>query len=393
MKQLIIIGIICLAVAGVYFYIQKNVGDIRPALLPSKKLPSIPPPVQQTAKMGQQIDIPLKLSGDYKIGIFAKDLGQARDLVLSPDGTMLVSDPEGGRVIAMPDKNNDGVADENIILLEGLRRPHGIAFFKSWLYVAEEDMVVRYQFDEVNLKVKKDRLLFALPRGGQHFTRSITFDKNGKMFVSLGSTCDVCFEKHPWIAAVIISDFDGKAPEIFAKGLRNAVFLTTNPQTQEIWTTEMGRDFLGDNAPPDEINILKKSANYGWPVCYGNKVYDQSFAQETPTYCEGTVAPVYTIAAHSAPLGLKFVSSKLFSKWNGDLLVAYHGSWNRSTPIGYKVVRLDVEDGVVKSEEDFVTGFLDGSQAYGRPVDMEFDKSGYLYISDDKRGEVYIVSP
>ena len=392
MKQFIIIGIICLIAVGIYYYFQKSVGDIRPAILPSKKLPTASPSTAQTSKMGEQIDIPLKLSEGYKIGIFAKDLGKARDLALSSGGTMLVSDPDGGRVIAMPDKNNDGVADENVTLLEGLRLPHGIAFYKNWLFIAEEDKVIRYEFDELNLKVKQDQLLFALPRGGRHFTRSITFDNDGKMFVSLGSTCDVCFEKHPWIAAVIISDVDGKTPEIFAKGLRNAVFITTNPQTQEIWGTEMGRDFLGDNAPPDEINILKKSANYGWPVCYGDRIYDRSFGQENTAYCQGTVAPIYNIAAHSAPLGLKFVSSKQFSKWNGDLLVAYHGSWNRSTPIGYKVVRLDVEGGVVKSEEDFVTGFLDGSQAYGRPVDMEFDKSGYLYISDDKRGVVYIVS-
>ena len=392
MKQFIIFGIICLIIAGIYFYIQKNIGDLRPALLPSKKNPTLPPASKQTSKMGESIDIPLKLPDGYNIGIFAKNLGKARDLTLSARGTMLVSDPDGGRVIAMPDKNNDGIADENIILLEGLRSPHGIAFYNKWLFVAEEDKIIRYEFDEVNLKAKQDRLLFALPSGGRHFTRSITFDNSGKMFVSLGSTCDVCFEKHPWIGAVIISDADGKTPEIFAKGLRNAVFLTTNPKTQEIWGTEMGRDFLGDNTPPDEINILKSDGNYGWPVCYGNRIYDQSFGQETPTYCDDTVAPVYNIAAHSAPLGLKFIDSSQFPDWNGDLLVAYHGSWNRSAPIGYKVVRLDVDGSTVKSEEDFLAGFLEGSEAYGRPVDIEFDKSGYLYVSDDKRGVVYIVS-
>jgi len=392
MKQFIIIGIICLIAIGFYFYLQNNIGDIRPAFLPSKNIPTLAPSSVQTSKMGEQIDIPLKVPDGYKIGIFAKNLGKARDLTLSPQGTMLVSDPDGGRVLVMPDKNNDGIADENITVLEGLRLPHGIAFYKNWLFVAEEDKVVRYEFDEVNLKVKQDRLLFALPRGGRHFTRTITFENNGKMYVSLGSTCDVCFEKHPWIAAVIISDAEGKTPEIFAKGLRNAVFITTNPQTQEIWGTEMGRDFLGDNAPPDEINILKKSANYGWPVCYGNRVYDQSFGQETQTYCDDTIAPVYNIAAHSAPLGLKFIDSAQFPDWKGDLLVAYHGSWNRSTPIGYKVVRLDVVGNTVRSEHDFVTGFLDGSQAYGRPVDMELDKSGYLYVSDDKRGVIYFIS-
>ena len=143
MKQFIIIGIICLIAVGIYYYFQKSVGDIRPAILPSKKLPTASPSTAQTSKMGEQIDIPLKLSEGYKIGIFSKDLGKARDLALSSGGTMLVSDPDGGRVIAMPDKNNDGVADENVTLLEGLRLPHGIAFYKNWLFIAEEDKVIR----------------------------------------------------------------------------------------------------------------------------------------------------------------------------------------------------------------------------------------------------------
>jgi glucose/arabinose dehydrogenase len=212
------------------------------------------------------------------------------------------------------------------------------------------------------------------------------------MYVSLGSRCDVCFEDDPWIGAVISATSEGKNAQVYSSGLRNAVFITINSETDKLWGTEMGRDFLGNNVPPDEINVLEKGKSYGWPVCYGDKVYDTNFGSQTAAYCEKTVAPAYKIPAHSAPLGLTFINSDKFPEsWQGDLLVSYHGSWNSSVPVGYKVVRLDVEGQNVTNETDFITGFIDGSQAAGRPVDLIFDEEGYLFLSDDKRGVVYIV--
>jgi len=155
----------------------------------------------------------------------------------------------------------------------------------------------------------------------------------------------------------------------------------------------MGRDFLGDNKPPDEINIIEKDKHYGWPFCYGDQVYDPSLGQRDQAFCDTTIAPVYKIQAHSAPLGLTFIDSPIFPEsWQGDLLVSYHGSWNRSTPVGYKVVHMNVEEGRITSEEDFLSGFLQGSTALGRPVDMEFGSSGELYLSDDKSGAVYLIT-
>lgn len=367
----------------------KNVGDIRPAIFPSNK---------QMA--GEVPTLPIKAPDNLRVGVFAKDLGNARDLEFSVGGTLLLSIPADGKVVALPDKDGDGMTDGSIDVLTKLERPHGIAFHNGKLFVAEETRVVRYNWDEENLKATQDKVLFELPKGGRHFTRSITFKSDGRMFVSIGSSCDVCQEKNEWLAAVIVSDVDGNNPRLWANGLRNSVFIAVNPQTQELWGTEMGRDFLGDNLPPDEINIIRENKGYGWPKCYGNKKHDKDF-DKTPfveqvvgtlegVRCGRTVPPVYEIPAHSAPLGLTFVNSDQFPKeWQGDLLVAYHGSWNSSNPVGYKVVRLDVEGSTVRGEEDFLTGFLGDGQALGRPVDLTFDKMGGLYISDDKAGVVY----
>lgn len=392
MKDRIIILIVLFISFMVVIYVllsfaKIKIGDIRPALLPSKKAIG---GSNEVAKTGEQTNLPLKLPNGFQIGIFAKDLGKVRDLEFSEGGILVASIPDEGAVVALPDRDGDGVADEIIRIQERLNNPHGLAFFKGKLFIAEETRLARYTLDEKNLTSSLDKVLFDLPLGGRHITRTIAFNNKDQMFVSIGSTCDVCFEKHPWIGTVIISDSEGKNPRVFAKGLRNAVFITVDPKTQDLWGTEMGRDFLGDEKPPDEINIIRDGGDYGWPICFGDKIYDSEFGQKTPDYCQNTISPIYQIAAHSAPLGLTFINSSQFPEdWQSDLLVAYHGSWNRSTPIGYKVVRMDFEGDKIKDEEDFLTGFLQGSEAAGRPVDLVFDKNGSLFISDDKAGVIY----
>ena len=395
MRNVVIaVAIIGLFLAGVWI-VRKKVGDVRPALLPPKEDIT---KIQDKQSVGETPEFPLKLPEEFKVGIFAQGLGNARDLEFSTGGVLLVSIPASGKIVALPDKDQNGVADEVRDVVLRLDRPHGIAFYKDKLFIAEETRIVRYKWDENTLTAAQDKVLFSLPKGDRHFTRTISFNQKGQMFVSIGSTCDVCFEKNEWLAAVIVSDGEGTNPRLWAKGLRNSVFITVNSKTNELWGTEMGRDGLGDNLPPDEINIIRDGnpsagsgpRDYGWPICYGNRIPDTNFQKGTP--CEATEAPVYEIPAHSAPLGLTFVNSSQFPKeWQGDLLVSYHGSWNRSIPIGYKVVRLDVDGNNVRGEEDFLSGFLSGSQALGRPVDLIFDSQGSLYISDDKAGVVYKV--
>lgn len=371
---------VSLLVVGVWVF-KREVGDVRPVILPP-------------AKLGDKPETALKLPDGFKIGIFATDLGAVRDIEFSREGTLLVSSSGEGRLWALPDKNQDGRADQTKLLLDGRDKLHGLAFNDGSLYVAEETKVSRFKWDEASLSLSSEEKILDLPAAGRHFTRTIAFNKSGQMFVSIGSTCDVCFEAHEWLAAIIVSDVNGKNARLYAKGLRNAVFITVNPDSGDLWATEMGRDGLGDDIPPDEINIIRDGKDYGWPNCYGSKVADTDFNKSlSETACVSTEPPVFKIQAHSAPLGLSFIKSPRFPEdWQGDLLVAYHGSWNRSEPVGYRVVRLEIADNQVKAEHEFLNGFLSGSDIYGRPVDMDFDRDGSLYISDDKAGLIYKIA-
>lgn len=344
--------------------------------------------------------ISFKLPAGFVIHTFATGLGSARDLQMSTGGVLLVSNPSAGQVIALPDANHDGVADSHKVVITDGHHLHGLAFFNNKLYVAQVDRVVRYNWDEGNLTANLDKVLFSLPENSDHNARTITFDKNGQMFVSVGSTCNVCNESSNLSATVLTADADGNNLRVFAKGLRNAPFIQFNPSTNELWGTEMGRDNLGDDVPPDEINIIKDNQNYGWPICYDDRIHDTNFDhnQYLVDPCKDTQPPIFKIPAHSAPLGWTFINSPQFpADWQGDMLVSYHGSWNRSTPIGYKVVHLKVSGNSITNSEDFLTGFLPSGalvgpvQADGRPVDLTFDQNGNLYLSDDKNGSVYII--
>lgn len=344
-------------------------------------------------KNGKPLENGITVTNGYTISIFAEGLGSARDLEFSPEGTLLVSSPSNDTVYALPDQNNDGIADAAKTVLTDTSNLHGIAFHKGKLYVASTNIVKRYTWNEESLTASNPETILTLPGGGNHSSRSIVFDNNDNLYISIGSTCNVCFEDNEWITTVIKADEDGKNARVFAKGLRNAPFLTKNPETGDIWVTEMGRDLLGDNLPPDEVNILRENGDYGYPICYGNKIYDRDFGKSSASYCQNTIAPVFAVPAHNAPLGLTFVESSQFpSDWQGDLLVAYHGSWNRSIPDGYKVVKIDVSGNTTLGSTDIVTGFIQNEEVIGRPVDVIISKDGTLYISDDKSGIVYKVT-
>ena len=343
---------------------------------------------QEKSLTGDNLPFSVALPNDYKIGVFAKDVAGARDLEFAPGGTLIVSQKEEGKVVALPDIDHNGKADRSIVLLKNLKNPHGLAFREGKLFVAEETKVTRYLYDEAHQSVTLDKKILDLPKGGLHTTRSLLFDNSGKLYISIGSTCNVCAEKNSMLASVITTDSDGNSPKVYSSGLRNAVFLALNKSGQ-IYVTEMGRDNLGDNIPPDEINILRENGNYGWPYCYGNNITDTTFSKTRSQFCEdSTLEPYFNFPAHSAPLGITFIDSpQLPYDWQGDLLVSFHGSWDRSTKTGYKVVRIATKGTRIMS--DFLTGFLDGNNATGRPVDIAFDREGSLFISDDKANSVY----
>lgn len=352
---------------------------------------------------------PLTLPQGFSISIFAKGLGSARVLRRDPAGTILVSIPSAGRVVALPDRNHDGIADEVITVVSGLNRPHGFAFRcqepaskgPCQLFIAESNQVAAYDYDTATMAARNKKKITDLPKGGNHVTRTILLmppPDDDTLLVSVGSTCNVCHETD-WRRAKILSvKIDGSDLKEYARGLRNAVFMAINPATQNIWVTEMGRDLLGDDIPPDEINILKERGNYGWPICYGNNVHDTDFDKNVyiRNPCEEPFeTPAFiNIPAHSAPLGLAFVPEEGWpEEYRHNMLVAYHGSWNRSVPTGYKIVRvkLDANENF-KGVEDFITGWLTKDNlAFGRPVDILALPGGTMFVSDDKAGVIYLI--
>jgi glucose/arabinose dehydrogenase len=363
--------------------------------IPSTSLNSIEQPKitkNTTREMGGELPFPLHVPDEYTIGLFANNLGKARDLEFTKDGILLVSDPDSNSVFALKDADHDGIAESKKAVITGGNAVHGLAIHKDDLYVALKNSVRLYHWNASSQTADFVKELLTYPGDQNHIFRTLVFGSDNKLYISLGSNCNVCYEKDQEEGTVIVANADGSGQQIFAKGQRNAPFLTINPSTHQIWATGMGRDYLGDNLPPDEINILQNGKDYGWPICYGNKVHDTNFdkRQYSKDPCSETIAPVYEIAAHSAPLGLTFAPGSFIS--GSNLFVAYHGSWNRSTPIGYKVIRLELNGNTIDKEDDFVTGFIDNGTVNGRPVDLTFDSSGNLYISDDKTGNVYIVS-
>jgi glucose/arabinose dehydrogenase len=280
-----------------------------------------------------------------------------------------------------------------------LNAPHGIAFHNGKLYLAGVDGVYRYDWDEANLRATNPQRIVDLSgTGGGHMTKTLIF-WDGKMYVSSGSTCNVCKEKDPRRAVVMQFNEDGSGMKVFAHGLRNAVGMTISPATKTIWVSDNGRDWLGDDLPPDEIYDLgQNGGDFGWPWCYGDRVPDLKFSKDSPQHCSDVVLPKVNLQAHSAPLGLAFYDSDKFpAEYRGDLFVAFHGSWNRSVPTGFKVVRIHFAEGQKPQVEDFVTGWMKpnasrASRPLGRPVGVAVGPDGALYISDDTNGAIYRVT-
>lgn len=362
--------------------------------------------------------IPVQLPDNFQLEIFADGLDGPRLLTRDPGGALVVSLTRAGEVVALPDRDGDGRADEKVTILRELRRPHGMIFrcdfpdtSECFLYVAEENMVSEYRYDKDTMQATERRELFSLPTaGGGHFTRTLLEapdlpapgadgQAGGRLLVSVGSSCNVCSEGDERRAAILTSTFEGAEPEVYASGLRNAVGMTIHPVTGDIWVTENGRDRLGDDLPPDEINIVREGGNYGWPICYGSNVHDTDF--DTNTYIRAPCQEPFEtpseidLQAHSAPLGLAFIPEEGWPEeyWY-DLIVAYHGSWNRTVPTGYKLMRLRLDaEGNYLGREDFISGWLaDNGDVIGRPVDVYTEPGGIMYVTDDHAGVVYRIT-
>jgi glucose/arabinose dehydrogenase len=395
MKKRFLIGSIFFALVSIpvwmVFFYRADISGISPSLFGTF------PDIQASAPQGK---LPLSYPEEFELSIFAEGLKGPRVIAFDPAGTMLVSLPPAGKIVALPDADGNGRADRIVEVVSGLNRPHGIAFSPDGgkrLYVAESNRVTAYDYDSEKFRAGSPEKLVDLPGGGNHTSRSILLlppPNEETMLISVGSTCNSCEEEDWRRAKILVMRKGGAKLDTFASGLRNAVFMTVHPESKEIWATEMGRDFLGDDLPPDEINRIEPGNDYGWPYCYGDNIPDNEFLGDTDysEACRGKTPALFNLQAHSAPLGLSFFPSRGWpSKYRNNLLVAYHGSWNRSKPTGYKVVlfRFD-EQGRFQQQEDFISGWLRNEySSIGRPVDIKIRETGHIFISDDKAGVIY----
>lgn len=323
----------------------------------------------------------LSVPSGFRIETFADGLDGVRTLKSGPDGLLYAVQSRAGRVVRL-DPAGRGEAEE---VLRGLRRPYGLAFHDGWMYVAETDQVVRYRGPRYE---RPDTIVRDLPTGG-HWTREIAFGADGMLYLSVGSSCNVCEERDPRRAAVVRYRPDGSDETIVAEGLRNSAGLAVHPGTGEMWASQNERDNLGDDLPLEEINVLADGDHFGWPFCHGDGVPNPEYRDRT-AFCRGTTPPALGLIAHSAPLGMAFYTGDHFpAEYRGDLFVALHGSWNRSERSGYKLVRVRVENGRPVSYEDFATGWNGRFRVTGRPVYPAVGPDGTLFLSDDEGGRIY----
>jgi glucose/arabinose dehydrogenase/cytochrome c553 len=332
-----------------------------------------------------------------RVSRFATDLPNVRFLRLTPAGDLLASQPRAGRVVLLKaDRDGDGRSDGRHEVVAGLDRPHGLDLHDGWLYVAETGAVGRIRFDAASGRAAGafERVVTGLPAGGNHWTRTLRFGPDGWMYVSIGSSCNVCVEEDRRRATIVRYRPDGTGEEVFATGLRNAVGFDWRPEDGQIYATDNGRDLLGDDFPPCELNRVVRGGFYGWPVANGDRVPDPDLGPGQDARVAASIPPVHGFRAHNAPLGIAFLRGDGVPKeYRGAAVVALHGSWNRTKKDGYEVVSLHWEaDGRV-IERDFLTGFLGPTDddLVGRPVDVAQGEDGSVYVSDDYAGSIYRV--
>lgn len=338
-------------------------------------------------------DVPLTVPSGFSISILSGDLEGARVLEQDYDGNLWVSQSALGQITKLTLK--DGVEIARTVVFSKLTNPHGLAFHPhntSLLYFAESNKISRVDITDPT-SVEK---IVDLPAGGGHNKRTIAFGPDGLLYVGIGSTCNVCLESDSRNATVYSMHDDGSDFKVLATGLRNASFLRFHA-SGELWATGNQRDLIGDDIPPDEINIIQEGKFYGWPFCYGQNILDTAFdasasAQEK---CNNATPPHIEIQAHSAPLGLDFVpsTSRWPTEYADDLIVALHGSWNRTIPTGYKLIRMQLgPDGTYTQTTDFISGWLTDDGALGRPVDVLINDAGVMFVSDDKASVIYRIT-
>jgi glucose/arabinose dehydrogenase len=344
-------------------------------------------PVRQTST------VPLSAPPGFRVEVLA-EVPKARSMVLAGADTLLVSTQFAGKLYAI--SKAFSAKPEVHVLAEKLKVPNGIAYADGDLYVAQPERLLRYAdvLNQLKGLGEPEVILDDLPAGKLHSWRYLAFGPDGKLYMTIGAPCNVC--DAPDTALILRMNRDGTQLEVFAEGIRNSVGLAWQPGTNALWFTDNGRDMLGDDTPPDELNRAEEAGlHFGFPFCHGGKIPDPDPQLASLGSCSDSVPPVQPLSAHVAPLGLTFYTGDMFpAAYKGQILIAEHGSWNRSKKIGYRVslVRLDAAGKQAVSYEPFIDGGLDGDEVYGRPVDLLVAPDGALLVSDDYAGKIYRVS-
>jgi glucose/arabinose dehydrogenase len=336
----------------------------------------------------------LSVPPGFGIEIYSTDVPGARSLALSAKGTLFVGTRGEGKVYAVLDNDRDFKADRVVVLADGLNMPNGVAIHEGDLYVAEVSRILRFADIEGNLSDPPQPAVIATryPSDQHHGWKFIGFGPDGKLYVPVGAPCNVCLSEEELYATITRLNPDGSGREIFARGVRNTVGFDWHPQTRELWFTDNGRDWLGENRPPDELNRAPRAGlHFGFPFCHASDLPDPELNRHQP--CGTFTPPVLELGPHVAALGMRFYQGAQFpERYRGGIFIAEHGSWNRKVPIGYRVMFVRVQDNEPQSYEVFAQGWLRDGVASGRPVDVLVLPDGSLLVSDDKGGRIYRIA-
>ncbi len=351
----------------------------------------LPGPAANDTTVRQRYQVP----DGFSLELYAGEVPRARFLRFTPAGDLLVSRPGAGDILLLRrDADGDGHPDARETLIAGLNRPLGLDINGDWLYIAESNRIGRIRFDSGSGTVTGDiqPLVEGLSDNGNHWSKTLRIGPDQKLYLAQGSTCNICEEDDPRRATMMRFELDGSRAAIIATGLRNSVGFDWAPWSGALYATDNGRDMLGDDFPPCELNRIEPDGFYGWPYFNGDNIPDPDMGDDPLAGQRAPIPPAHGFRPHNAPLGITFLNADgLPPEYRRSALAALHGSWNRSSPDGYKVVSLHwTEDGI--EERDFLTGFLEDGDISGRPVDVAQGPDGDIFISDDYAGAIYRVT-
>ena len=360
--------------------------------------------ISTVTKYAQHVDFKpsmvnnLKVPAGWEVSIAASGLGKPRMLYLGKPGQLYVTRRDAGDILMLTDNNGDNQFDELKTAVADFKGVHGIVIKDGYIYGCNNNEVRRYKLtpDGTADSKSKEVLINDLPSGGQHSNRTIDFGADGQLYITVGSVCNDCVGDKE-TATILTADPKTWKRSIYASGLRNTIGFDWHPQTGELWGLDNGSDFKGDQWPPEELNRLVKNSDYGFPFAYAKREVDKTREDPMGTTKEELVKTtepsVMEFPAHAAPIAFQFFGKA--TPFNGDALVCWHGSWNASAVVGYKVQRIVFKNGQPSSAEDFLSGFLINGEKerFGRPAGLVISDNGAVFVSDDANGVLYVVQP